>query len=165
MWLVYIYPHWVVTVLNGKWFGTSTSHIKSYQVAAARQNRRARVGELNLPSEARWSSWWRSTYPGAFTRNSRVIVGLIKGNQWVFISPYLMRPAISSGGFTWPGEGRLTTAINTGSTCQVKIAQRKRTHENYRVLTALGKCWASFNFFWGNDPIWLIFFRWVETTN
>ena len=22
-----------------------------------------------------------------------------------------------------------------------------------------------FNLTWGNDPIWLIFFRWVETTN
>ena len=38
-----------------------------------------------------------------------------------------------------------------------------------RVAITLARCWFQTFFIftptWGNDPIWLIFFKWVETTN
>ena len=80
-------------------------------------------------------------------------------------------------GFSWSFEGRELAGRIKIIQRSWRLAQRMMEADESlgwdpkRMLCGINLLWWWFQIFfiftpiWGNDPIWLIFFKWVETTN
>ena len=82
--------------------------------------------------------------------------------QWVSLQTYQ-----SSGihfVFWWIFGGRVSLGLWT-TPCKLPKVSSSHMHRAFIILGGGFNCFCVFIPIWGNDPIWLIFFNWVETTN